>query len=158
MIRVLFVCLGNICRSPLAEGIFQRLVEDAQLAEKVACDSAGVNSYHIGEKPDARMIRTARSNGIELNHRARAFKADDAQTFDYILCMDEANLSMALSIAGDGVKEQQIQLMRNFDPDAPGADVPDPWYGDMDGFQECFTILDRSTRNFFEYMLKQHRL
>jgi protein-tyrosine phosphatase len=157
MIRVLFVCLGNICRSPIAEGLFLRLIEDAQLKEKVACDSAGTNSYHIGELPDVRMRTTARSKGIELQSRARAFKSEDAHVFDYILCMDEDNLQMARSLAGIE-REGQFFLMRHFDPEAPDAEVPDPWYGDMNGFVECYHILDRSTRHFFDFLRKRHQL
>lgn len=158
MIRVLFVCLGNICRSPMAEGLFLKYIQDAQLTEKVACDSAGTNSYHTGDLPDRRMMATARSRGIELQSRARTFTKEDALQFDYILCMDEDNLRIARSIAKGNEREGQFYLMRHFDPLAPNAHVPDPWYGDQSDFEECYDILDRSVQHFVDFIRERHQL
>lgn len=158
MIRVLFVCLGNICRSPMAEGLFIRLIKEAQLTGKVTCDSAGTNSYHIGELPDRRMMATARDKGIELTSRARAFKKEDARQFDYIICMDTDNLQMARSIAKVHEGEGQFYLMRHFDPLEPGANVPDPWYGDQNDFENCYDMLNRCVQRLVDFIRERNQL
>jgi protein-tyrosine phosphatase len=152
MQKVLFVCLGNICRSPMAEGIFIDLIEKSGLSKSVEIDSAGTASYHIGELPDHRMRDTARKNGIELVRTARQFVASDFSEFDYILAMDSSNLNDMLSLKPDGQTKAQVFLMREFDELEKGASVPDPYYGGLNGFDEVYDILLRSNTAFLEFM------
>lgn len=145
MKSILFVCLGNICRSPIAEGVFQQLVNEAGLTSAIKVDSAGTASYHIGELPDKRARLVCEERGIKLTHRARAFSKDDFETFDYILAMDKQNLANIQKLQPVNARAK-LMLMRDFDPKHKGAEVPDPYYGEMDGFVEVFEMLERSCR------------
>ena len=141
--RICFVCLGNICRSPTAHGVMARLIEDAGLAAAVEVDSAGTAAYHVGELPDERARAAARRRGIELSHRARQFTGPDLDRFDLVIAMDLQNLRQLQRLAGDRTAPM-IALLRGFDPTAePGAEVPDPWAGGDDGFEE---VLDQCER------------
>jgi protein-tyrosine phosphatase len=140
MIAVLFVCLGNICRSPIAEGVFQHLVDEAGLGHQVKVDSAGTASYHIGELPDKRARQVCEERGIKLTHRARAFSKDDFNTFDYILAMDKQNLANILKLQPADATAM-VLLMCDVDPANNGAEVPDPYYGEINGFVEVFEML-----------------
>jgi len=140
----------------MAEGIFARMIEDAKWQQKVACDSAGTNSYHIGELPDERMRRTALKHAIQLTHRARSFEEKDWEVFDYILVMDNQNYLEVLKEKTAGARAS-IYLMREFDLAEKGAEVPDPWYGDLDGFESCYTILHRSCNQFLQYLKSKHQ-
>jgi protein-tyrosine phosphatase len=141
---VLFVCLGNICRSPLAEGIFRDKVKQAGLEDYFRIDSCGTSAFHIGEQPDPRSSANARENGVYLNHQARQFVPDDFTRFDYILPMDSSNYSNVMQLEPES-SEAKVIMMREFDPKEEGADVPDPYYGGERGFQNVFDILERST-------------
>jgi protein-tyrosine phosphatase len=154
MKAVLFVCLGNICRSPIAEGIFQHLVDDADLGRTIKVDSAGTASYHIGSLPDKRARQVCEARGVQLTHRARAFSKDDFERFDYILAMDKQNLSAILKLkpAGTGA---QVFLMRDFDLKHKGAEVPDPYYGELDGFVEVFDMVESSCENLLAYIREE---
>ncbi|MDH5474226.1 MAG: low molecular weight phosphotyrosine protein phosphatase [Cyclobacteriaceae bacterium] len=144
MIRVLFVCLGNICRSPLAEGIFQRLIEHNNLMDSILCDSCGTSNYHIGGQPDPRTKENAILNGVPLNHKARQFTVDDFNDFDYIIPMDSDNYNDIMSFPEAKFSNSVIKLMRAYDSEGKGEDVPDPYFGGSQGFQNVYTILDRS--------------
>ncbi len=143
MKKVIFVCLGNICRSPMAHGIFQRMVDDAGLSEEIEVDSAGTASFHIGELPDKRARQTCEEYGIKLTHRARAFVKEDLDRFDYILAMDKENLYNIRKLAS-GQHYAKVQLMRAYDVKFPNTEVPDPYFGAMDGFEDVYQMLERS--------------
>lgn len=159
MIRVLFVCLGNICRSPLAEGHFKKLIKDNNLTGKVFCDSAGTASYHLGSLPDKRTQANASGHGLALIHHARQFNTGDLHHFDYILAMDSSNLE-DINYLKKAVKDSKakIFLMRYFDPEAKNSGVPDPYSGGPSGFEEVYQILERSATNFMNFLIKEHNL
>ncbi len=144
--KILFVCLGNICRSPLAEAIFNKQIQTRGLSEKYSADSCGTSDFHIGERPDARTIRNARHHEIELEHLGRQLVVQDFSQFDLILTMDRANHQHTLDLSAKAQhKSAEIRMVRSFDPESFGAhDVPDPWYGNEEGFEEVFQILWRS--------------
>jgi len=145
--RICFVCLGNIVRSPLAENMFLRLAEDAGVDDKYEVDSAGTSGYHIGESPDARMRRVAARHGLEYDGRARKFARQDFNRFDLIIAMSPTNREDLLRIAPDKEAEKKIRLLREFDTQGgPDATVPDPYYGGTAGFEEVYTIVERSCR------------
>lgn len=158
MIGVLFVCLGNICRSPMAEGVFKKHLDDKGLNDKVFADSSGTGAYHVGENPDHRMCETAKGYSIILDHKARQFSRLDFKKFDYILVMDEANFKDIKTLADDSADLAKIKLMRDFDPYPESGNVPDPYYGGIDGFTTVYQILDRSTREFLDHLVKKHNL
>jgi len=150
--RICFVCLGNICRSPTAHGVMQRLVEAAGLAAQVAIDSAGTAAYHVGELPDERSRAAARRRGIDLTHRARQFTGADLARFDLVVAMDHQNLQRLQRIAGARTAPPLV-LLRSFDPTAaPGAEVPDPWGGDEDGFDEVLDQCERACRGLLAHV------
>jgi protein-tyrosine phosphatase len=127
--RVLFVCLGNICRSPLAEALFLDHASKRGLLNQVYADSAGTSDLHIGDRPDSRTIKNAAGHGILLDHLGRQFSIHDFNRFDLILAMDQQNLRNILKLASAEEHKNKVSLIRNFDLEHQGADVPDPWYG-----------------------------
>lgn len=146
-VRVCFVCLGNICRSPTAEGIFRHLVREAGLEGRIAVESAGTGGYHVGEPPDRRAAVTARERGVALGGRAQQFRARDFARFDHVVAMDATNRRDLLALAPDAAARAKVSLLRDFDPDAPpDAAVPDPYYGGDGGFDEVFDICDAACR------------
>ncbi|MEO9483753.1 MAG: low molecular weight protein-tyrosine-phosphatase [Ekhidna sp.] len=156
MIKILFVCLGNICRSPLAEAVFKKKLEIHGLDDEIFADSAGTANYHVGETPDPRTIEIASKHGIPVNHRGQQFKKHHLNEFDYLLAMDHSNYrNMEIEMGTDSDK---LLLMRDFDPQGKGQDVPDPWYGGMNGFEEVYQILDRSLDEFLTFIKKAHDL
>ena len=156
MIKVLFVCLGNICRSPLAEAVFNDLVAKKKLSDKISSDSAGTAAYHIGEDPDERSVQVARKHNVPINHKGRQLIHQDLVEFDYIIAMDRQNLSGIL-VKG-GVYKENVFLMRDFDELDRGGEVPDPYYGGIDGFDEVYDILLRSCDNWLDFIIKKHTL
>ena len=156
MTKVLFVCLGNICRSPLAEGLFRKAVDSSHFADRIICDSCGTSNYHIGELPDSRTRENAWQYGLELSHRARQFSLDDFHKFDFILAMDRQNLSVIQQWQKENTIEYpNLSLMREFDPLQSHPDVPDPYFGGPGGFQEVFDILARSSDRLLQHVISE---
>jgi protein-tyrosine phosphatase len=147
-VSVLFVCLGNICRSPLAEGVFRHRVEQADLAAWFRIDSAGTGGWHVGDPPDPRSAAVAASRGVSLEgQRARRVAPEDFDRFDWIVAMDRSNLRDLARIR-DGARATaaaELVLLRDFDPEPGDGEVPDPYYGGPDGFDRVFDLVDRST-------------
>jgi protein-tyrosine phosphatase len=143
-VRVLFVCLGNICRSPTAEGTMRELVRGAGLEDSIELDSAGTGSWHEGSPPDARATAAASARGIKLGGLARQVGKDDFDDFDLILAMDRSNMRELLKLAPDEKARARIRMLREFDPASSGSedlDVPDPYYGAAGGFQEVLDLV-----------------
>lgn len=154
MKKILFVCLGNICRSPMAEAIFNDKVEKLGLSDRFKADSAGTANYHVGENPDPRTVETVEKNNITIDHKGQQFKARHAEQFDYLIGMDESNRrNMMLELKDPS---HHILLMRDFDPMGKGLDVPDPWFGGISGFDEVFEILDRSIDELIAFLQEKH--
>jgi low molecular weight protein-tyrosine phosphatase len=148
-IRLCFVCLGNICRSPAAEAVMRRLVEEAGLADAVVADSAGTARYHLGELPDRRTIEEARRRGLVADHRARQLRADELTSWDLLLAMDESNVRDLDRLAGQPIPSSRfgarVRLLRSFDPAASAAgdlEVPDPYYEDEAAFVKVFDLVE----------------
>jgi len=145
MTKVLFVCLGNICRSPLAEGIFNHLIQKHNLSGEISCDSAGTSGWHLGEPPDERSVEVAQRHDIELEHLGRQFTTMDFQVFDYIIAMDRQNYSDIIATPGyEDFDPARVLLMRAFDELHPDEDVPDPYFGGNEGFDKVYEMLYRS--------------
>lgn len=145
------MCLGNIVRSPLGENIFRHLAEQAGVAHQYEINSAGTASYHIGEQPDRRMRRVAAQHGIKYTGRARQFHPQDFDRLDWIIAMDISNQADLLRHASTREQRAKVRLMREFDPlGGPGAVVPDPYYGGIDGFEEVYSIVERSCQGLLD--------
>ena len=152
-IRICFVCLGNICRSPTAEGVMKHLVEQAGLAERFEIDSAGTGAYHVGEPADLRSAEAARKQGIELTSEARQFVADDYDTFDYVVAMDRKNHAHLQRLARRAADRDKLSLLRNFDQHASAVDVPDPYF--EDNFDEVFEICRAGCAGLLEHIRRE---
>jgi len=143
MTRILFVCMGNICRSPTAEGVMRHLVREAGLEDEIVIDSAGTGGWHAGDPPDRRATAAARARGVTLEGGARQLTVDDFEAFDLLLAMDRDNLAGIRALAPDEDAAGKARLLREYDPASAGApdlDVPDPYYGGPQGFE---TVLDQ---------------
>ncbi len=150
MQKILFVCLGNICRSPMAEALCEKHLKDAGLNNFYSCDSAGTASYHLGNLPDKRMINTAHAHGIKLTHKARQFKKEDFLNFDFILVMDETNYQNVMRLK-PMQSLSKVLYMRSYDSYILNQkEVPDPYYGSMHDFETCYLILENCTKNFID--------
>jgi protein-tyrosine phosphatase len=151
--KIMFVCQGNICRSPLAHGLFADLVRQRGLDDRYEIDSTGVSAYHEGENVDRRMRDTAAKHGVRLAHRARTIRPADIECNDLILAMDNGNYSVLLSNAGAAAQSGKIHMFRSFDPlAAADLDVPDPWYGGMNGFEKVYEIVERTCAALLEQL------
>lgn len=158
-LNVLFVCLGNICRSPLAEGVFQHLVNEAGIAHRFHIDSAGTSGYHAGDPPDARTSTVARARGIELTSRSRQLLQEDLQRFDYLIVMDEDNRAGVERLARKKAPRAKVHLLREFDNEADGdLNVPDPYYGGPRGFEDVHDMVERSCRVLLEHIRRTHHI
>ena len=158
VIRVCFVCLGNICRSPTAEGVLRHLVREQGLDAVIEVDSAGTGDSHSGEQPDARARAAARRRGIELVGRARQIQRSDFERFDYILAMDADNLESLTRLAPSN-SSAHLGLLRAFDPSSPpGASVPDPYFGGDRGFDEVLEQCVRACRGLLARIREEHHL
>jgi len=145
--RILFVCLGNIVRSPLAESLFRHLAEEAGVGEKYEVDSAGTAAYHLGDPPDPRMRNVAATHGLEYSGHGRQAQPADFEHFDLLVPMDTSNYADLLSLANSADHKAKLRLMREFDPRAGGEhSVPDPYYGGIEGFEQVYDVVERSVR------------
>jgi protein-tyrosine phosphatase len=159
MIRICFVCLGNICRSPTAEGIMLALVKEAGLHDHITIDSAGTGAWHVGERADPRSRETAARRGVELPSVARRFEPGDFARFDYVIAMDAENLADLRALARKAGHTEKIHLLRRFDAEAPeDAPVPDPYYGGDRGFDDVFDICHAACRGLLEHVVATHGL
>jgi len=151
--RILMVCLGNICRSPTAEGVLKHKLRAAGLGEDVDVESAGTGSWHVGHAPDERATAAAASREIELSGAARRFGVEDFDDFDLILAMDRQNLEDMRALAPHADAEGRLKLLREYDPEAVAAgelEVPDPYYGGPDGFEHVLDLVDRACDGLLE--------
>lgn len=154
MKRVLFVCLGNICRSPTTEGVFQQAVVRAGLDDRVTIDSCGVGDWHVGKAPDPRSQAAARQRGIEIGHlRARQLKASDFHEFDYVLGMDRENLA-AMRALQPANSQAQVGLLLDY-AGLPQSDVPDPYYGGDDGFEQVLDLIERASQGLLDELQRE---
>ncbi len=151
--RICFVCMGNICRSPLAEAVFRKLAQEAGLDGRYKVDSAGTIDYHIGEAPDSRMQRVAQGHGVQMEHRARQFTRRDFDLYDLIVALDPNNRQDLLRLAQTDIQREKIRMLREFDPEGgPRAGVPDPYYGGLDGFEEVYQIVNRACQGLLDHL------
>ncbi len=157
-VRVLFVCLGNICRSPQAEGLMAAHVRAIGLQQAVHVDSAGTSGWHEGELPDRRTRAASARHGVELTSRSRPFVVEDFDRFDYIVAMDRANVVALCGTARDAADRARVSLLRTWDPAADGDEVPDPYYGAGDGFERVFQMCDAATRGLLAAIRARHGL
>jgi protein-tyrosine phosphatase len=154
MVRICFVCLGNICRSPTAEAVMRHLVAAEGRQAEIAIESAGTGDWHVGEPRDRRSQAVGRARGIPLTGVARQFTAPDFDRSDYVLAMDRANQKELLRLARDDRDRAKVRLLRSFDPACSGedAEVPDPYYGGPGGFDEVFEICERACRGLLDHL------
>ncbi len=151
--RLLFVCLGNICRSPSAENLMNHLITQRGLQGQIVCDSAGTSAYHVGEPPDRRMAAAAAKRGITLRGRARQFEPQDFDSFDLILAMDTENYRNILALDRQGIYRDKVRLMCDFCRDHSDREVPDPYYGGSDGFKYVIDLLLDACEGLLDYVL-----
>ena len=156
MVKVLFVCTGNICRSPTAEGVFAAHVAAAGLAARIGIDSAGTHGYHIGDPPDARSREAAKRRGYDLSAlRARKLEPADIATFDYLLAMDREHLAI-LSRLARGAQAAKVALFLDFAPGGRGKEVPDPYYGAAQGFEHVLDLIEAGSRGLLGHIRERH--
>ena len=156
---ICFVCLGNICRSPTAEGVFTKLVADAGLRDRIRIDSAGTGAWHKGELADKRARQEASRRGVELDSVARQFVTADFDEHDLIIAMDRENLAALEQLARSSADRAKIKLFRSFDPLSPdNAEIPDPYYGGLDGFERVFDLCEAAGRGLLVHVRASFRL
>ena len=149
MTRLLFVCMGNICRSPTAEGVMRHLLRKEGLEDEITIDSAGTGAWHVGNPPDRRATAAAAARGIVLEGAARQVRPSDFDDYDLLLVADRENLADLRAIAPGEAARAKVRLLREFDPASEGApdlDVPDPYYGGPDGFEDVLDLVEAACR------------
>lgn len=157
-VRVLFVCLGNICRSPTAHGVFAHLVEREGLGERIEVDSAGTHAYHVNDPPDPRAQAAASKRGVDLSVlRARKALQADFQEFDYVLAMDRSNFDHLLGLCPAGA-EDKLRLFLSFAPELGEEEVPDPYYGGTAGFERVLDLIERAAEGLLADIRLRHGL
>ena len=157
MVRICFVCLGNICRSPTAEGVMRHLLLDAGLESHILLDSAGTSAYHEGEPPDARSHSAAKRRGIVLEGRSRQFQHLDFSRFEYVIAMDTRNRDDLLALAENEEERAKVSLLRDFDSQSPAdSSVPDPYYGGPGGFDEVLDICTAGCQGLLQTLRDAH--
>jgi len=156
VVRVLFVCMGNICRSPVAAAVFRDLVRQRGLSDKVAVDSAGTYGFHVGDTADSRAIESAGRRGVDLStHRARRICDDDFSEFDYILAMDRENYDDLLAVSPSGL-ENRVHLLIQFAPHLGEDEVPDPYYGGPSGFEHVLDMVQEAAVSLLDHISHNH--
>ncbi|HEC73389.1 MAG TPA: low molecular weight phosphotyrosine protein phosphatase, partial [Methylophaga aminisulfidivorans] len=149
-IKVLFVCMGNICRSPTAEGVFTHMVEQAGIRDRFVIDSAGTHAYHVGEQADTRAQQTAKQRGIDLSYiRARKFSTSDFEEFDFIFAMDTSNYEILIN-ACPTEHQHKVKMFLDYAPEREEDDVPDPYYGGQNGFNHVFDLVTDASKGFLQ--------
>ena len=157
-VSVLFVCMGNICRSPTAQGVFERLVEEHRLADAIEIDSAGTHAYHVGEPPDQRASAAALQRGVDLSsQQARRVSPEDFERFDYVLAMDRDNYDILAASCPDE-HESRLRLFLEFAPDLLTREVPDPYYGGSSGFERVLDLIEEASEGLLASIRQQHGL
>ena len=152
-ISVLFLCLGNICRSPLAEAMFLHKINERGIADRFHVDSAGTGSWHVGEPPDPRMREVAERFGVKMVSRARQIRPSDLEEFDYILCADEQNQRDVVRM---GARAEQARLILEFDQSNKVKEIPDPYYGGDEGFDRVFRLVETGCEAIIDQLLTEH--
>mgnify|MGYP003495582479 CR=1 FL=1 len=157
-VNVLFVCMGNICRSPTAQGVFESLVERTGLTQAIQVDSAGTHAYHIGNPPDNRSQQAALERGIDLSkQRARQVQGVDFMSFDYVLAMDLNNLQ-ALQRISEAQSAKNLKLLMEFANRWQEREVPDPYYGGSWGFERVLDMIEDASEGLLEHLIRSHQL
>ena len=155
-VSVLFVCMGNICRSPTAHGVFRKLLKEEGLEELIAVDSAGTHAYHVGNDPDRRAQATALSRGLDISDlRARQAGSEDFHAFDYIIAMDQDNYISLQGICPAGM-EERIYMFLDFAPDLSDSEVPDPYYGGAQGFERVFDMVEAASHGLLQDIRRRY--
>ncbi len=159
MSKLLFVCMGNICRSPTAEAVMEALLREEGLEERVNCDSAGTIGYHAGEPADRRMREHASLRGITIDNRARQVRSPaDYQEFDLILAMDQDNFRDLQRVQPSGDSKAEVLMMTDFCTEVQASSVPDPYYGGAQGFEEVLDILEDACRGLLAHLKETGRV
>ena len=158
-IRILFVCLGNICRSPAAEGIMKKFVDKNELQDIIEVDSAGTSGWHEGDLPDERMRVHGDARGYNFSSKARKFRKSDFDLFDYISVMDDSNYNIVKSLANSNEQVKKIKMMTDFLVQNPHHNyIPDPYYGGSSGFELVLDLLEDASEGFLQAIKKKHSL
>tara|TARA_B100000674_G_scaffold404988_1_gene351597 strand:- start:3270 stop:3746 length:477 start_codon:yes stop_codon:yes gene_type:complete len=156
VIKVLFVCTGNICRSPTADGVFRKLVRDAGLEDHISVDSCGLSAYHVGELPDPRSREMAKSRGIDLTDiRSRKIRRDDYYEFDYVLAMDDGHFH-DMRRQAPASHHDRIEMFLDYHPTMAGQSVPDPYYGGANGFVHVFDMIEEASSSLLSHIREKH--
>ena len=152
---ILFVCLGNICRSPAAEGIMQHIIDEHQLGDRISVDSAGIGPWHVGQLPDPRMRSHGADHGYDFSTRARQISSNDFSRFDYIIVMDRENYHDVLTLASTEADKAKVHMMTDYATHHPGHTVvPDPYYGGDKGFELVIELLEDACHGLLDEIIK----